>query len=79
MTYEEGRALFPMLERVAYLNTGSAGPLATPVLEAIRREDERAVRDGRGAHATFKHTMGLREVVRAQVAELVGVDVGASR
>jgi len=74
MTYEEGRALFPVLERLAYLNTGSAGPLATPVLEAMRREDERAVREGRGAQATFKHTMGLREVVRARVAELVGVE-----
>ena len=74
MTHEEARALFPMLERVAYLNTGSAGPLATPVLEAMRREEERAVDEGRGATATFKHTMGLREVVRARVAELVGVE-----
>ena len=76
MTYEEGRALFPMLERVAYLNTGSAGPLARPVLEAIRAEEERAVQEGRGSQAIFKHTMGLREVVRAQVAELVGVEAG---
>jgi L-cysteine/cystine lyase len=74
MTYEEGRRLFPMLERVAYLNTGSAGPFATPVLEAMRREDERAVREGRGAQSTFKHTMGLRELARARVAELVGVE-----
>jgi selenocysteine lyase/cysteine desulfurase len=77
MTYSEARALFPMLDRLAYLNTGSAGPLATPVLEAMRAEEERAVREGRGAQATFKHTMRLREVARARLAELVGVEAGS--
>jgi L-cysteine/cystine lyase len=77
MTYSEARALFPMLDRLAYLNTGSAGPLATPVLEAMGAEEERAVREGRGAQATFKHTTRLREVARARLAELVGVEAGS--
>ena len=74
MTFEEGRALFPVLERLAYLNTGSNGPLATPVVEAMHAEEERALREGRGDQATFKRTLGMREQVRARVAELVGVE-----
>ncbi len=74
MTFEEGRALFPVLERLAYLNTGSNGPLASPVVEAMRQEEERALQEGRGDQATFKRTLSQREVVRARVAELVGVE-----
>ena len=63
MTFEEGRALFPVLERLAYLNTGSNGPLASPVVEAMRQEEERALHEGRGDQATFKRTLAQREVV----------------
>ena len=31
MTYEEARALFPVLERFAYLNAGTLGPLSVPL------------------------------------------------
>ena len=33
MTFEEARALFPVLARVAYLNAGTFGPLARPVVD----------------------------------------------
>ncbi len=34
MTFDEARALFPVLERKAYLNAGTFGPLARPTLDA---------------------------------------------
>ncbi len=74
MTYEEARALFPQLERVVYLNTGSAGPLAAPVVAAMRAEEDRGVEEGRGSLVSFKRTLGLRDRLRARIAELAGVD-----
>ena len=47
MTFEEARALFPVLERFAYLNTGTLGPLSRPTLAAVEEPetyDERALR-----------------------------------
>ena len=35
MTVEEARALFPVLERVAYLNAGTFGPLARATADAM--------------------------------------------
>src|SRR5207249_11120681 len=35
MTFAEARALFPVLERVAYLNAGTFGPLARPTVDVI--------------------------------------------
>jgi hypothetical protein len=35
VTFEEARALFPVLERIAYLNAGTFGPLARPTAEAV--------------------------------------------
>ena len=39
---DEGRRLFPVLERFAYLNAGTLGPLAQPTLDA---REERALYD----------------------------------
>lgn len=72
MTHDEGRALFPVLERYAYLNAGTLGPLAQPTLDAI---DERARYDqeqGRGGRAWFQSMLALRTGVRERVAALIG-------
>ena len=72
MTYEEGRALFPVLDRFAYLNAGTLGPLARPTLVAI---DERARFDqdqGRGGRAWFEGVLLLRSGVRERLASLIG-------
>jgi selenocysteine lyase/cysteine desulfurase len=74
MTREEGRSLFPVLERLAYLNTGSVGPLAVPVVEAMRAEEERCLHEGRGSLATFNRTLALREETRSAVAAFLGVE-----
>jgi L-cysteine/cystine lyase len=72
MTYEEGRALFPVLDRFAYLNAGTLGPLARPTLAAI---DERARFDqdqGRGGRAWFESVLLLRAAVRERLASVIG-------
>jgi L-cysteine/cystine lyase len=72
VTFDEGRALFPVLERYAYLNAGTLGPLAQPTLAAI---EERARDDqelGRGGRAWFDGMLALRARVREKVARLVG-------
>ena len=72
MTHDEGRRLFPVLERFAYLNAGTLGPLAQPTLDAI---DERVRYDqeqGRGGRAWFQSMLDLRGRVREKVAMLIG-------
>jgi L-cysteine/cystine lyase len=73
VTPEEARAQFPVLERYAYLQAGSVGPLARGTVEAVRAEEETGVREGRGSLARFTHLLEMREALRADVAALVGV------
>lgn len=72
MTFEEARAQFPVLERFAYLNAGSLGPLARRTLEAMEervRFDQEHARAGR---AWFEDMLALRARVRGRLAELIG-------
>ena len=46
MTFDEARAQFPVLDRYAYLQAGSVGPLARGTIEAVRGEEERGARAG---------------------------------
>jgi selenocysteine lyase/cysteine desulfurase len=73
VTFEDARAAFPVLERFAYLQAGSVGPLARRTIEAIQEEEARGLVEGRGSFAQFERIIALREVVRADVAALVGV------
>jgi len=73
VTFEEARGQFPVLERFAYLQAGSVGPLACRTMEAMHTEEERALAEGRGSLAQFERILALREAVRADVAGLVGV------
>jgi L-cysteine/cystine lyase len=72
VTFEEARALFPVLESVAYLNAGTFGPLARPVAEALTGAVERDLERGRAGKAYFEETMALREELRSAFARLVG-------
>jgi L-cysteine/cystine lyase len=74
VTFAEARALFPVLETVAYLNAGTFGPLARPVADALVAGVERDVVEGRAGKAYFEETMALREDVRAAFGRLVGVE-----
>ena len=73
MTFEEARAAFPVLERYAYLNAGSVGPMARQTYDAIV-EGERAELGPRGGYEAFTQILELREGLRAVVAGQIGVD-----
>ena len=73
VTYEEARAQFPVLERYAYLQAGSVGPLARPTIDAMSEEDEVGIREGRGSYARFMRLLEMREELRAEIAALVAV------
>jgi L-cysteine/cystine lyase len=72
MTYEEARAQFPVLERYAYLNAGTMGPLSRATLAAMDEQIRHDQELGRGGIAWFESVMALREQVRAQLAALLG-------
>jgi L-cysteine/cystine lyase len=72
VTFQEARAQFPVLERIAYLQAGSVGPLARTTLAAMHAEEERSLNEGRGSHAQFDRILAAREELRAAIAMLVG-------
>ncbi|HEU4972248.1 MAG TPA: aminotransferase class V-fold PLP-dependent enzyme [Gaiellaceae bacterium] len=73
MTYEEARAQFPVLERYAYLQAGSVGPLAQGTIDAMRAAEQDGLENGRGSIAQFTRLIEEREALRAEIAALVGV------
>ncbi|MFL6030108.1 MAG: aminotransferase class V-fold PLP-dependent enzyme [Gaiellaceae bacterium] len=72
MTHAEARALFPVLERFAYLNAGTLGPLAQPTLDAMRERAEFDQEHGRGGRVWFQSILALRGAVRERIAALIG-------
>jgi len=74
VTFAEARALFPVLDTVAYLNAGTFGPLARPVAEALVEGVRRDLAEGRTGKAYFEETLALRERLRAAFARLVGAE-----
>src|ERR671923_2400520 len=65
------RAQFPVLERKAYMNSGTDGPLAAASVEAARTELEDAVGNGR-IRAHFERRAELGTELRAAYARLLG-------
>jgi len=76
LTFEEARGLFPVLERIAYLNAGTFGPLARPTLEVMEEELQIALTDGRVGQAYFDRVLAAREELRRALADLVRVEPG---
>jgi L-cysteine/cystine lyase len=74
MTFEEGRALFPVLERLAYLNAGTFGPLARPTAAAMDAQQRHELEHGRFGKPYFERILALRAELRAALAGLVGVE-----
>ena len=74
MTPEEGRGLFPVLERLAYLNAGTFGPLAQPTIDAIAEQLDDDLANGRFGKAYFERAMELRKEARAALGRLVGAE-----
>jgi selenocysteine lyase/cysteine desulfurase len=73
VTFDEARVFFPALQRVAYLNAGSMGPLATPTVEAMQAETNRQLAEGRGGLPFFERMIELRKEVRERLAGLLSV------
>jgi L-cysteine/cystine lyase len=74
VTFEDARGAFPVLERLAYLNAGTFGPLARSTVEAMAREQRRDLEAGRHGRAWFDRVLALRAETRARIAELVAVE-----
>jgi len=74
VTFEEARAQFPVLEKIAYLNAGTFGPISRPTYQAVSGELERDYREGRSGGPNFVRVMELREQVRDRIAALVGAE-----
>jgi selenocysteine lyase/cysteine desulfurase len=65
------RAQFPVLERVAYLNAGTCGPLPAAAAQAQADVAHAALRDGR-ATAYYERFANARERLRGSYAGLIG-------
>jgi L-cysteine/cystine lyase len=74
MTFEEARAQFPVLERLAYLNAGTNGPLARATVEAVHAQLERDLHEGRSGAALVEELLARREAVRVALAAVIGVE-----
>jgi L-cysteine/cystine lyase len=73
VTFEEARAQFPVLERYAYLNAGTNGPLARATIEAITNWNQRDLQQGRFGEAYFEQILALRERAREELADVLEV------
>jgi L-cysteine/cystine lyase len=74
MTFEEARAQFPVLERYAYLNAGTTGPLARATVEALEEQAERDLREGRSGKAYFERVLAVRGEARQGFAGVLAVE-----
>jgi L-cysteine/cystine lyase len=73
VTFEEARAQFPVLERFAYLNAGTNGPLGRATVAAMAAQESADLEGGRGGPEYFERAGDLRTGARARLAGLVGV------
>jgi len=76
VTFEEARAAFPVLERLAYLNAGTNGPLARATAEAMVAQALLELAEGRSGADYYTSSRELRERVRGKLAALIGVPPG---
>jgi selenocysteine lyase/cysteine desulfurase len=66
------RAQFPVLDRIAYLNAGTNGPLPREAIVAARVQLERELAEGRAGMRHFERRARLAEELRAGWAARVG-------
>lgn len=66
------RAQFPVLERVAYLNAGTEGPIPRAAAAAVTERIERDTLEGRAGRSYFDEVMRLAGEARAAYARALG-------
>jgi len=64
----------PVTSRVAYLNTGTAGPLPQPAIDAIAEGAREEAEAGRISHAGWEQLFDRLAALRGGLAALVGAD-----
>jgi len=69
---EELRAQFPVLERVAYLNAGTNGPVPRRAFEAAEAALREQLEQGRSSRPWFDRQIERIDLLRERVAGLVG-------
>jgi L-cysteine/cystine lyase len=72
MTPNEARAQFPVLERFAYLNAGSLGPLSQATIAAMEARNRFDHEHGRSGEAWYESMFALRQRVRPKLAAQIG-------
>ena len=73
MNREEARAAFPVLERVAFLNAGSFGPLARTTVGAMQERLQRDLEEGRSGGRFMDGATAVRDGIRERLAALIAV------
>ena len=73
VTPADARATFPVLERSAYLNAGSVGPLSWRTFEAMQSGERAALEQGRGGAKVWEATAALEVSLRERIAALIHV------
>lgn len=68
------RAELPVLERCAYLNTGTFGPLPRRASAAMADRVSRNLEEGRYGHAYFEEALEARATLRARVGRFLAAD-----
>jgi selenocysteine lyase/cysteine desulfurase len=68
------RSQFPVLERVAYLNAGSVGPVPRGGAAAAEAELRDGLENGRAGKAQLERAVELAGALRARVAALLGCE-----
>ena len=67
---------FPVLERVAYLNAGTFGPLAQETVDAMVAQENLELEQGRSGKPYFDNLVEIRGRVRELFAGLLGTTLG---
>jgi selenocysteine lyase/cysteine desulfurase len=68
------RAEFPVLERLAYLNAGTNGPVPRRALAAAEASLRRQSEEGRSSTEFFEELQDRADALRARIARLLGAD-----
>jgi selenocysteine lyase/cysteine desulfurase len=71
---DELRAEFPLLQRVAYLNAGTNGPVPARAVKAAAAALDRQRDEGRGGRAFFEALIEGHRRLRERAARLLGCD-----
>jgi L-cysteine/cystine lyase len=73
VNFHEARAQFPVLDRVAFLNAGSMGPLARATVDAMLARQQSDLERGRGGKPYIEAMLALRDRVRTALAATIAV------